>query len=78
MGPRRQAQALRQGGDPHYWLVEVDARTLEAFELDRSRWVLLGTYGEDARVAIPPFDSLEIEVSRLFLPKPASGPAVER
>jgi Uma2 family endonuclease len=59
-----------RSGIHHYWLVDVDARTLEAFELDAQRWVLLGTYGDDAVVSIPPFESIELAVGRLFFPKP--------
>lgn len=54
---------------PHYWLVDVDARTLEALFLEEGRWVLTGSYGEDATVAIPPFDAVELPVGRLFMPK---------
>lgn len=59
-------------GIPHYWMVDVDARALEAFQLEHGRWVLIGSYADDARVAIPPFEAIELEVGRLFLPKPAT------
>lgn len=53
---------------PHYWIVDVEARTLEAFELSGERWLLVGTYGDDAVASIPPFDDVELAVGRLFLP----------
>lgn len=53
---------------PHYWMVDVDARTLEVFELHDSRWVLQGSYDEASSVRIPPFESIELHVGRLFLP----------
>lgn len=53
---------------PHSWIVDVDARTLEAFELVDHRWVLLGSYDETAIVAIPPFAEIELAIDRLFLP----------
>jgi Uma2 family endonuclease len=56
-------------GISHYWIVDVDARTLEAFELVEQRWVLLGTYGEGAQVRIPPFEPIELDVGRIFMPK---------
>ena len=56
-------------GISHYWIVDVDARTLEAFELVEQRWVLLGTYGEGAQVRIPPFEPVELDVGRIFMPK---------
>jgi Uma2 family endonuclease len=61
-------------GIPHYWIVDVDARTVEAFQLDHGRWVLIGNYADDANVAIPPFDAIELEVGRLFLPKSTPEP----
>lgn len=60
-------------GIRHYWIVDVDARALEAFELRGEHWVLLGSYGDDALVRIPPFEQVELAVERLFLPRP--GPA---
>lgn len=58
-----------QHGIRYCWLVDVDARTLEAFELERGRWVLVGTYGEEQRAAIAPFEAVELDIGRLFLPK---------
>jgi len=56
-------------GIPHYWIVDVDARTLEAFTLEAGRWVLSGSYDDTATAAIAPFDAVELEVGRLFLPR---------
>ena len=56
-------------GIPHYWIVDVDSRTLEAFQLEKGQWMLAGTYGDDASAAIPPFEAIELEVGRLFLRK---------
>jgi Uma2 family endonuclease len=53
----------------HYWIVDVDARILEAFELIDGRWALTGTYGEDASVRIAPFAEVELPVGGLFLPR---------
>lgn len=58
-----------ESGIPHYWLVDVEARTLEAFRLTDQGWILTGNYGDEAVVAIPPFDAMELPVGRLFLPK---------
>ena len=56
-------------GIPHYWIVDVDARTLEAFTLESGRWVLAGSYDDATTATIPPFDAVELEVGRLFLPR---------
>lgn len=53
---------------PYYWIVDADARVLEAFELVGGRWSLLGAYGDDATARIAPFTEIELPVGRLFLP----------
>jgi Uma2 family endonuclease len=60
-------------GVGHYWMVDPEARTLEALELDGGRWVEVGAWDESARVRIPPFAELELELGRLFLPRDADG-----
>ncbi|MDD9945644.1 MAG: Uma2 family endonuclease [Myxococcales bacterium] len=57
-------------GVAHYWIVDVDARTIEAFALEGDRWVLADSYDDQATAAIPPFEAVELEVGRLFLPRP--------
>ena len=57
-----------QHGVRHYWIVDVDARTLESFELVDGRWVLAGSYDDTTTARIAPFDGVELSVDRLFLP----------
>jgi Uma2 family endonuclease len=59
-----------RSGIAHYWIVDVDAHTLEVFELVNQRWLLVGTYGDDAVARIPPFEQIELAVGRIFIPKP--------
>ena len=56
-------------GVRHLWIVDPEARTLEAYVLQGGgSWVrLLVATGADAR-RIPPFEAVEIELSRLWLP----------
>ncbi len=49
--------------------MDVDAHTLELFELMEQRWLLVGTYGEDALVRVPPFDAIELAIGRIFMLK---------
>lgn len=58
-------------GVQHYWLVDPEARTLEALALRDGQWVDVGTYDEHDTARVPPFDAVEIPVGRLFLPRPA-------
>lgn len=48
------------------WLVDPLQRTLEALKLEGRRWVLLGTYRDEARVRAEPFDAIELELAALW------------
>lgn len=50
----------------HAWLVDPDAFTLEAYRLERGRWVRLGTWSEAARARIEPFEALELDLAVLW------------
>jgi Uma2 family endonuclease len=70
-GAKRAAYA--EHGVAHLWLVAPEARTLEAFVLEKGRWVLLGTWTE-GRATVAPFDG-DIDVGALFVPE---GPDLAR
>jgi len=53
-------------GVKHIWLVDPAIRTLEAYALQESQWVLLNTYREDQIVPIPPFEAIEFPLSELW------------
>jgi Uma2 family endonuclease len=50
----------------HLWLVDPIARTLEAYRLEGERWTLLGTWRDEARVRVEPFDAIELELAALW------------
>jgi Uma2 family endonuclease len=50
----------------HAWLIDPIVRTLEAYRLEGSRWTLLGTWTDEARVRVEPFDALELELAALW------------
>jgi Uma2 family endonuclease len=54
-------------GVRHYWIVDPEARTLEAFALEGQRWVDVGSFDESALARIPPFEAVELPVGRIFL-----------
>lgn len=64
----KKADLYLRAGVPFYWLIDPEARTLEALAAESGRWVRLGAWtdGDVARVA--PFDALELEVGVLFPP----------
>src|SRR5262245_27705998 len=54
---------------PYYWLVDPSARTLEALRLAGDRWTDVGAWADGETARIAPFDEVELEIGRLFLPK---------
>lgn len=49
------------------WLVNPSARIVEVLELEDGRWSRHGTHRDDARVRLPPFDAVELELGDLWL-----------
>lgn len=64
----RKAAGYLAAGVPFYWLVDIDARVLEALAERDGSWVRLGAWGEEDRARIPPFDAVELDLTRLFPP----------
>lgn len=56
-------------GVGHVWLADPEVRTLEAFRLDGERYTLLGTFTEEKPVAIAPFDAVDLDLGRWWLPE---------
>lgn len=54
-------------GVRHYWIVDPENATLEALELVDGGWCRVGHHGRDDCVRVPPFEEVELELSRLFL-----------
>jgi Uma2 family endonuclease len=59
-----------QHGVRHFWLIDPASRTLETFMLEAGRWFDAGSFDDTARARIAPFEAVELEIGRLFLPKP--------
>ncbi len=51
---------------PHLWLADPMARTLEACRLENGRWMLVGTWRDDAKVRVEPFEIFELELAGLW------------
>jgi Uma2 family endonuclease len=56
---------------PFYWLIDPEVRGLEALTLRDGGWVELGVFDDTATARIAPFEAIELEIGRLFLPKEA-------
>ena len=50
------------------WLIDPDARSLEAFELRGAEWVLIDALFDDAPVSLPPFEAISFNLGDLWPP----------
>lgn len=57
-------------GVDHVWLVDPLVRTLEVFERTQRRWILASVHSGDARVRVPPFEAIALDLSRWWMPLP--------
>ncbi len=59
-------------GVAHYWIADPAARTLETLRLDPAakRWVDSGAFDATSVGRIPPFEAIELDLSRVFPPPP--------
>jgi hypothetical protein len=53
-------------GVAHCWLLDPDARTLEAYENADGRWLLLGAWGNDDAPRVPPFEAIALPLANLW------------
>lgn len=61
---------LRHGVD-FYWIVDPGERTLEALQREGERWMEVGSYDDSELVVVPPFQTIPLDLARVFPPKPA-------
>ncbi|MHB0888558.1 Uma2 family endonuclease [Acidithiobacillus sp.] len=54
-------------GVAHCWLIDPDARTLEAYANQGGRWLLLGAWGDKDQAAIDPFAAITLDISGLWV-----------
>ncbi len=53
-------------GVQHLWLIDPNLETLEAYRLQKDRWVLLTTLDGNKPVCVEPFDAIEFPLSVLW------------
>ncbi len=66
LGGKRAAYA-REGVN-FLWLIDPDARSLEAFKLRGTHWALIDALFDDAPVSLPPFDAIRFNLGDLWPP----------
>ena len=55
-------------GVGHAWLADPVAKVLEILRLEAGRWVNVGAHAGDERVRAEPFDAVELDLGRWWLP----------
>jgi Uma2 family endonuclease len=71
----RKRDLWAEHGAAHLWMVDPDARTLEAFALHEGRWLLLATLTGETAVSQPPFDAVAFPLADLWPPEPEAETA---
>lgn len=62
------ADIYLRSGVSFFWIIDVEERTLEAFNSQEKKWVLLGAWTDGDRPRVPPFEAIELDVEGLFPP----------
>jgi Uma2 family endonuclease len=62
------ADLYLRAGIPFYWIVDVAARTLEAYRSHEGAWVRLGAWTDGDNPRVAPFDAIELDVGGLLPP----------
>lgn len=53
-------------GVGHMWLVDPNARRLDAFEFQEGSWTRIESHGGDGLIRVPPFDAIEIDLASIW------------
>lgn len=54
----------------HLWLIDPLAQTLEAFRLEGGHWVRVAAHAGTARVRVPPFEAVELDMQPWWIEEP--------
>ena len=65
----RKMRIYAREGVPHLWFVEPLQEMLEIYRLEAGRWVVLGTHAGDDAVRAEPFEAVELEPRRWWMPR---------
>ena len=66
----RKSDIYAREGVSHLWIVDPKERTLQVSELSAGKWHPITTLTDAERVTVPPFEKLNISLSRLWLDRP--------
>jgi len=60
-------------GVPNVWLIDPVLKTLEVFQLEAGRWLLLDAFEGDEKVRAEPFQEIELDLAVLWLEEQAQS-----
>jgi Uma2 family endonuclease len=63
-----------RAGASHGWIVDPEAHTLEAYVREGDGFRLVETYAGEVRVRVPPFEAVELNLAKLWMPRRSSLP----
>lgn len=63
-GPKR--RIYRREGVKLLWLCDPRIKTLEVYRLESGRWMELDTFEGDTKVRAEPFETIEIDLGRIW------------
>ncbi len=63
---RRKLPIYAAHGIPHAWIVEPEARTLEVFRLENTRWSIVAVFAGNEIARAEPFDAIEIDLPSIW------------
>ena len=65
----RKMRVYAREGIGHLWFVDPIAQTLEVYRLDADGlWIVVDNYGGDDVARAEPFDAIEVDLARWWLP----------
>lgn len=62
----RKSDLYAEQGVGWIWLIDPDARTLEAFQNQDGRWLRLGAWADEAAPRVAPFDAIALGLGALW------------
>lgn len=61
---KEKASSCHRVGVQWRWLVDPEAKTVEAYRRHAEYWTLIGTWGDCEKARIEPFEAIELELER--------------
>ena len=66
----RKSDIYARKGVSHLWIVDPEARKLQVSAFSAGKWLPISTLADAERISVPPFEKLNISLSRLWLDRP--------